>query len=232
MRTRARFWRRWASCKPPPPASPNRSIWRRPIRSAARGRSTIWPRCCEPHLLPAAWLQAGRTRRAPASFPAARQDYAALESEARLFQRHRRSLLDLELDSLLARFTQSYSGWTRVLRPRFHRDMAGLRASLQPGAAVDYAAAVADLQLAVAVRAARQREQAQAETLAARLGPPFEGRATDWDDLQARSIGRTGCSLCRCPAATGSSDGDVDCLPHAQAFISAGGAPAERDRRW
>jgi hypothetical protein len=74
-----------------------------------------------------------------------------------------------------------------MLRPQFHRDLAALRADLQPGAVLDPADALADLQLAVAVRAARAREQAQLGSLTARLGSPFDGRATDWDALEARA---------------------------------------------
>jgi hypothetical protein len=112
----------------------------------------------EPYLLPAEWLAAGPDPTRRGIIAAARQDYAALaEAEARLGQRHREDLLDLDLDAMLARFTQHYGGWTRVLRPQFHRDLAAMRASLQPGAALDPAAALADLQLAAAVRAARAR---------------------------------------------------------------------------
>ena len=42
-------------------------------------------------------------------------------------------------------------------------------------------------------------------------------------------IGRTGCSLCRCPRRYRIEDGDVDCPYPAQAFADLGGA-AERLR--
>jgi very-short-patch-repair endonuclease len=142
----------------------------------------------EPYLLPAEWLAAGHDPSRRGIIDAARQDYAALAAaEARLLQRHRATLLDLDLDGMLARFTQHYRGWTRVLRPQFHRDLAAMRASLQPGAALDPAAALADLQLAAAVRATRAREHAQLAGLVAQLGSPFAGRATDWDALAARA---------------------------------------------
>jgi citronellol/citronellal dehydrogenase len=57
----------------------------------------------------------------------------------------------------------------RVLRPQFHRDLAAIRASLQPGAALDPAAAQADLQLAIAVRAARDGANV---VIAAKSGVP------------------------------------------------------------
>jgi very-short-patch-repair endonuclease len=186
----------------------------------------------EPYLLPAAWLAAGADPTRRGIIIAARQDYAALaEAEARLSQRHRDTLLDLDLDGILARFTQHYGGWTRVLRPQFHRDLAALRASLQPGAALDSAAALADLQLAAAVRAAREREQAQLESLAARLGPPFEGRATDWDALEARTDWAD--QLFALPLPTPPSERVTQLLtahsPARAALISGSGGPlAER----
>jgi very-short-patch-repair endonuclease len=140
----------------------------------------------EPQLLPPEWLAAGADPARRGIIAATRQDYAALaDAEARLLQRYQITLLDQDLDGLLERFSLRYGSWTRVLRPQFYRDLATMRASLQPGTTLDPAAALADLQLAVAVRAARAREQAQLESVAARLGSPFDGRATDWDALEA-----------------------------------------------
>ncbi|HEU5099612.1 MAG TPA: AAA domain-containing protein, partial [Roseiflexaceae bacterium] len=156
--------------------------------SGARALQALAALLREPYLLPEDWLGAGPDLARRGIILAARQDYAALaEAEARLSRRHRDTLLDLDLDGLLARFAQQYGGWTRLLRPQFHRDMAAIRASLQPGATLDFTTAMADLQLAVAVRAARQREHGQLASLAERLGPTFDGRATDWDALAARA---------------------------------------------
>src|SRR5262249_16973804 len=119
---------------------------------ALHGRAAL---LSEPYMLPAAWLEAGPDTARRGIIQAAREDYAALaDVEARLAQRHRETLLDRDLDRLLARFSQRYGGWSRMLRPQFHRDLAEVRARLQPGAAPDYAPALADLQLAAAVRAA------------------------------------------------------------------------------
>ncbi len=186
----------------------------------------------EPYLLPAEWLAAGPDPARRGIIAAARQDYAALDdAEARLALRHRETLLDLDTDGMLARFTQHYGGWARVLRPQFHRDLAAMRASLQPGAALDHTAALADLQLAAAVRAAREREQAQAEGLAARLGSPFDGRATDWDALEARAEWAD--RLFGLPLPTPLSERVTQLLtadsPARTVFITgSGGPPAER----
>jgi hypothetical protein len=156
--------------------------------SGARALRQLAELLREPHLLPMDWLRAGRDPARRGIILAARQDYAALaEAEARLSQRHGDGLLEHDLDAMLARFTQQYGGWTRVLRPQFHRDLATIRASLRPGAALDYTSGLADLQLAAAVRAARQREHAQLAGFVERLGLAFDGRATEWDALEARA---------------------------------------------
>ena len=81
------------------------------------------------------------------------------------------------------------------------------------------------------MRAAREREQAQLESLAARLGPPFEGRATDWDALEARADWAD--RLFALPLPTPLSEPVTQLLtadsPARAAFISgSGGPPAER----
>jgi very-short-patch-repair endonuclease len=140
----------------------------------------------EPYAIPPAWLEAAHDDQRRSMIAEARRRYAALaEAEQRLAQRYQESLLELDLDGLLARFTRQYSGWTRALRPQYHRDLAALRASLRPGASLNPAGALADLHLAAEVRAARQSEGEQADGLAAALGPLFARRQTNWDLLEA-----------------------------------------------
>lgn len=53
--------------------------------------------------------------------------------EQRLAQRYDLGLLELDLAGLLERFSAEHTGWSRVLRPQYHRDMAALRAQARPG---------------------------------------------------------------------------------------------------
>jgi hypothetical protein len=153
---------------------------------AARELAALSGLLGQPYVMPLEWIEAGPDANRRQLIEQARQQYAdVLDAESRLAQRHSDALLDVDLGSLIERFTQQYGSWTRALRPQYYRDIAAIRASLQPGAALDFASARSDLQLAAEVRAMRRQEAAQAEALAAKYGPLFKGRETNWVLLAA-----------------------------------------------
>jgi hypothetical protein len=152
---------------------------------AARELTTLADLLREPYVMPQAWIAGGQDADR-LLISEARERYAQLaDAEERLARRHSDALLQLDLDSLTERFTQRYGSWSRALRPQYYRDIAAVRASLQPGAALDFSSALADLQLAAEVRAVRRWEAEHAEALAAKLGPLFAGRETNWELLAA-----------------------------------------------
>ncbi len=140
----------------------------------------------EPRAAPAEWLAepAGARQRCDLIAEAGRRFRELAALEARLLARYDEGLLALDLPALRERFATQHAAWSRVLRPQFHRDIAALRAHALPGADVAPEAATADLALAIELRAAREWLAAQHSALA-RLGPAFDGAATDWDALAA-----------------------------------------------
>ena len=136
---------------------------------------------------PPEWLDsAAEAVRRRALIAEAAPRYTALaDAEARLFQRYIEGVLDLELDGLHERFATQYTDWSRALRPQFHRDIGALRAQARPGAEVSPDSAATDLQLAIAVRDARQWANANAPELNAQLAPLFADTSTNWAQLAA-----------------------------------------------
>ena len=124
----------------------------------------------------------------------ARQSYMAMaEIEAELEPRYHvgtlaqahQTLIALDVQGMLARFSGPYASWMRYLHPGYYRDLAALRAVAKPGTRLNYDTALADLRLAARLQALQQRLDANLPHLVAHSGKLFAGRRTDWDSYEA-----------------------------------------------
>ncbi len=163
--------------------------------TATRALSALVTLLCAPYAT-SLWLGADSATIQDLQFDIAdaRQSYMAMaeievELELRyhvgtLAQAHQ-TLIALDVQGMLARFSGPYASRMRYLHPGYYRDLAALRAVAKPGTRLNYATALADLRLAARLRTLQQRLEANLPNLIARSGKLFAGRRTDWDRYEA-----------------------------------------------
>lgn len=163
--------------------------------TATRALSALVTLLCAPYAT-SLWLGADIATIQDLQFDIAdaRQSYMAMaEIEVELELRYHvgtpaqahQTLIALDVQGMLARFSGPYASRMRYLHPGYYRDLAALRAVAKPGTRLNYATALADLRLAARLRTLQQRLEANLPNLIARSGKLFAGRRTDWDRYEA-----------------------------------------------